>query len=117
VAEVSPPRCVDFRTSRFELEPDGDGTLVAFLGRFSKDIEPPSNTITEVSPAGIDRVQPGGPGTPWSGVCAGWHCMVDDLEKVVDGRDPEHGYNALCVFYAGYLADLFRWKRSLPLAP
>ena len=88
---------------RFELKQDGDATMFMFLDTWGKDMpaaDGPGNMV----------VQPGGLGTHWSGVAAGWHAMVDKLEAVLDGRVFDHTYDDLADFYMGYLHDSFRWK-------
>ena len=53
--------------------------------------------------------QPGGPGTPWIGVAAGWHSGANSLRRLFDANAPAHGYEYLCRFYAGHLEDMYRW--------
>jgi len=96
---------------RFELQADGQSTMFMFLDTWAKDMVPDSDEgdLTE---------QPGGPGTPWPGVAAGWHAMMDQLETIINNRAYSHSYEDLCAFYLGYLRDLYRWhemvQRSRP---
>ncbi len=53
--------------------------------------------------------QPGGPGTHWAGVAAGWHGCVDALVAHLEGRplpSPED-YEALTADYADWLRARF----------
>ncbi len=89
---------------RFELRRiDDNTTMFMFLDTWGPDMH------AEVG-KGKEAEQPGGPGTPWPGVAAGWHAMVDKLEYVIDGRETGHTYEELTEFYVGYLRDLYRWN-------
>lgn len=88
---------------RFELRKvDDDTTLFMFLDTWGPGMGPQDS-----KPA---SEQPGGPGTPWPGVAAGWHAMVDRLEHAVTGQKPEHSDEELTGLYRGYLRDLYRWR-------
>lgn len=90
---------------RFELRKlDDDTTVFMFLDTWGPDMTPPSSGSSE------GGEQPGGPGTPWAGVAAGWHAMVDKLVHVIDDREPEHTYEELQTLYVRYLRDLYRWR-------
>lgn len=87
---------------RFELTKiDDNTTMFMFLDTWGPEMTPPN---------GAGGEQPGGPGTPWSGVAAGWHHMVDKLENVINGREMPHTMDELTEFYIGHLTDLYRWK-------
>jgi len=63
-----PPSVLEFRwgndeTLRFELQPDGDGSLLTFV-----------NTFDEIGKGARDA--------------AGWHVCLDDLAHHLDGRPP-----------------------------
>jgi uncharacterized protein YndB with AHSA1/START domain len=94
---------------RFELRADGQGTVFSFLDTWAADAVPEQTVLPEEADE-IDRYQPGGPGTPWAGVAGGWHGSLDELETYLTGRVLNHSYEHLCRFYAGYLADHFRWR-------
>ena len=87
---------------RLELKKDGEKTVFSFLDTWAVGI----NSVGE----GEVAAQPGGPGTPWPGVAAGWHDMIDSLESVVTGDSARHGMAQLSAFYVGYLNDLYRWQ-------
>lgn len=84
---------------RFELTSSGsDSTLFTFLDTWGPRVQPPT---------GAER-QPGGPGTPWAGVAAGWHQMVDGIDGIFDRAAPHPTYDELRRFYSTYLEDLYR---------
>ena len=58
--------------------------------------------------ADIPDAQPHGPGTGWADVAAGWHGMVDNLERIFDDGVPRHSENELRAFYKSYLDQQFR---------
>lgn len=87
---------------RFEIAPDGEATMFTLLDTWAK------GAVFE--DGGPLAHQPGGPGTPWIGVAAGWHSGADALRRLFDDDAPSHDYERLCRFYAGHLSDLFRWR-------
>lgn len=95
---------------RFELKPDGDGTVFAFMDNWRDDF------VAGPAPEGKpwEVAQPGGAGTPPSGVCAGWHFCIDSLETSLTGKTFTRSWEDRCKFYAAYLADCFRWLELMP---
>jgi uncharacterized protein YndB with AHSA1/START domain len=91
---------------RMEVRSAGEATLFMFLDTWGSQ-------VTMNNGDGHEAEQPGGPGTPWSGVAAGWHAMIDRLESVVAGIEPEQAYDELVAFYTGYLNDLYRWNEMV----
>ena len=87
---------------RFELRPDGEATMFTLLDTWHEG--------ATFEGGGPLAYQPGGPGTPWIGVAAGWHSGADALRRLFDPEAPTHDYERLCRFYAGHLEDLFRWR-------
>lgn len=86
----------------FELSRlDGNATVFAFLDTWGPDAR-------TGGARGGEAEQAGGPGTPWAGVAAGWHAMVDRLESAINGRGPRHTKEELAGFYLGYLRDMYR---------
>ncbi len=95
---------------RFELdEVDRETTVFSFLDTWGADMRPPGDAAA--------AEQPGGAGTPWPGVAAGWHAMVDKLNDVVDGTSAPYGIDALTSFYASYLRDWYRWHDMVQRQP
>lgn len=87
---------------RFEIRPDNDGTMFTLLNTWHE-----GSTFEEVDHE--LAYQPGGPGTPWIGVAAGWHSGANDLRRLFDSNAPAHSYERLCRFYAEHLEDMYRW--------
>jgi uncharacterized protein YndB with AHSA1/START domain len=84
---------------RFELAASGnDSTLFTFLDTWGPRVIPP----------GGEEPQPGGAGTPWAGVAAGWHHMMDGIDRIFDLEAPHPTYDELRRFYSTYLSDLYR---------
>ena len=87
---------------RFEIASDGAATMFTLLGTWHE-----GSTFEDGGPLAH---QPGGPGTPWIGVAAGWHSGANSLRRLFDSNAPAHSYEHLCRFYAGHLGDLYRWR-------
>ena len=94
---------------RFEIRPDGEATMFTLLDTWHA-----GSSFEEGGPLAD---QPGGPGTPWIGVAAGWHSGVNSLRRLFDAAAPTHDYERLCRFYAGHLRDLFRWHDMVQRQP
>lgn len=90
---------------RLELRKDKEGTVFTFLDTWAVGVE--SVGEREVAE------QPGGLGTPWPGVVAGWHDMINRLASIATGVSARHYIGALSNFYVGYLSDLYPWQRSV----
>lgn len=95
---------------RFELKGNGGSTMFTFMDTWAENSTVGSGDNPMAS-------QPGGPGTPWPGVAAGWHGMVDRLVKVFDDHPARYSENELGEFYLGYLRDLYRWSDMVQRAP
>jgi len=92
---------------RFELTPLGaEITRFSFLDTWAPDAQPGQGPAEQIA-------QPGGAGTPWSGVAAGWHRMIDQLETVLGRAGGFPSYDQLCTFYARHLTDLYRWREMV----
>ena len=100
---------------RFELAPEGEQeTAFLFLGTWGPEVCA-SGSAGE-TPSEIDH-QPAGPGTPWPGVAAGWHGMLDQLERLFSDDVPSHSDEELCAFYVRYLAEQFRFLDMVQRLP
>ena len=102
---------INFDGMRWELRAKDGGSEFVFLDTWGAGAVPPT--------PGPGSEQPGGPGTPWAGVAAGWHDIVDALEEAVTGKPREDLFEARCRYYAEYLRDYYRWMEVLrrDLAP
>ena len=97
---------IDFGGMRFEIKAVAATTVFSLLDVWQEDAVPPGSELSGRD--AVDTVQPGGPGTPWSGVAGGWHCAIDDLETHLTGKAFEHSFEDRARFYADYLTDHFR---------
>ena len=86
---------------RFEMREREGITDFAFIDTWEKDVVPPEQ--------GFGWEQPGGPGTPWARVAAGWHGCVDTLDAALTGKPREDLFEIRCRYYAEYLSDYYRW--------
>ena len=120
-----------FPFMRYEVAPDGYGTLFAFTDRMNRgerapksDWEQTENGWRQSPDDPIAIRSPGGPGTHWVGVAAGWHSFVDSLEAYIggdaDGRDDLErlckthgewrgfvGHDRLCELYDEWFAEFW----------
>jgi uncharacterized protein YndB with AHSA1/START domain len=71
---------------RFELKPDGDGTVFSLLDAFNRARYPLSQ--------------------PWT--ASGWHGTVDSLEAALTGREIRTDFGLGGEFYWGYLRDFHK---------
>ena len=110
VSEVRPFHHVQF---------DVDGDSGAFL-RFEMEAGTGVNSFALIDRMGdgVDanrwpdapvhrRYQPGGPGTHWSGVAAGYHGFVDALEDLLSDTRVSSDYDELCRAYQRVLDARF----------
>ena len=94
---------------RFELvQTPEQETIFMFLDTWEPNAVPLQNGSSKEF-----NVQFGGTGTPWPGVAAGWHAMVDRLENQFDTNAQSNTYEELCNLYVGYLNDLYRWHEMI----
>ena len=114
VSEVSPLRRVQFDVDgdsgaflRFEMKAANGVSFFALTDRMGDGVDAGK---WKDAPA-HRRYQPGGPGTHWSGVAAGYHGFVDALEEHLAGG-PTGGrvasdYDELCKTYQRVLDARF----------
>ncbi len=112
ISTWEPGRCFQFDAdeggiTRFAIEPDGTGTRFTLTDRLPPDISLTTEGATwQDMPVGAR--QPGGPGTHWPGVLAGWHGFVDALACHLEGRDCPFDYPAMVEQYGAWVEH--RWK-------
>ena len=80
----------------FHVAPNRDGTQLELIYRMADGARVPER-IARDEPFGAR--QPGGPGTHWVGVAAGWHSFVDALEAHVSDAAPRLAYKDLASRY------------------
>lgn len=116
VAEYVRPRHVVFTPDgaedaflRFDIEADGDGCVFRLTDRMGSAVD--AAKLFPDAPD-YDKFQPGGPGTHWSGVLAGYHGFVDALEQQVTGTTAKpFDYDAAC---RAYMRILSAWHGERP---
>lgn len=107
VMDLEPGRTVTYAadaggSSRFDLESVGDEVRIVLTDRMGPRERPPSG---HSEPA---REQPGGPGSHWAGVAAGWHAFMNALVRYLGGSAPVTDMDALTAHYAERLRGHFR---------
>ena len=105
VGEVNAPHAIQFNAgedgfTRFELRDLGSGEIeFALIDQMSAG-ELPSGTS---NPVGLE--QPGGPGTHWVGLVAGWHGFADRFVAVLDGSSIDFDHDDMIEVYAPLVAE------------
>jgi uncharacterized protein YndB with AHSA1/START domain len=124
IGEWIPGSCIQFEAdkggrSRFELATDagpggtGSGSRLRLSDRLPEDFKldaPPDDSGALLK---MMVAQPGGPGTHWPGVVAGWHGFVDALEAHLLQQPFEDRYSALSEEYSRLLRE--HWSQSLEM--
>lgn len=89
---------------RFEILATDSGSIFKLIDRMGS-----AQDVAQTFPdAPQHRIyQPGGPGTHWSGIIAGYHGFVDELEGYITGTKPESDYDDLCKRYMSLLDKWF----------
>jgi len=103
VTKVSSPNCIQFTPDdsgsaflRFEIDNSESGCVFRLIDRMASDRSAEKMFPDEP----IYRTyQPGGIGTHWSGVIAGYHGFVDQLEQYVAGKKANFDYDRMCKDY------------------
>lgn len=107
VTQLEPFRVIEFTPQdtaaaylRFEISQTGSGVLFRLIDR----MEPEKEAAAVIPEAAPDMIyQPGGPGTPWSGLVAGYHSFIDALAEYLLGELPQDDYELLCKKYTAVL--------------
>ncbi len=101
IGDLREPDFIQFNSSnesftRFVLKPGATGTELHLIDRLPPDISaPPDNQI--------QNQQPGGKGTHWVGLLAGWHDFLEALKSYLAGEKIEDNYETLCMQYSNFL--------------
>ncbi|MEO2005364.1 MAG: SRPBCC domain-containing protein [Candidatus Poribacteria bacterium] len=101
--------------TRFAVAPDGDGALFTLTERMGDGVYWDDTEWEETEDGWVqlhdDRIavrSPGGRGTHWVGVAAGYHGFVDSLDTYITGKpDGYVDYDALNVLYDEWYAVLW----------
>ena len=110
VSEASPFQHVQFDADggggaclRFEMAAGNGVCFFALIDRMGAGVDADNWPDAPVH----RRYQPGGPGTHWSGVAAGYHGFVDALEEHLAGGTVASDYDDLCKAYRRVLEARF----------
>jgi hypothetical protein len=89
---------------RFEISKAEAGCVFRLVDKLdpSQDV---AEIFSDVPP--YMAYQPGGPGTHWSGILAGYHGFVDALEGHLTGDGPDNHFEDLCGVYMTTLKDWY----------
>ena len=87
------------------MEDDNGGCLFSLIDRMGEGVD--ANEIFASDTPSHRLYQPGGPGTHWSGVAAGYHGFVDSLEGHITSKRINLDYDELCKRYLHVLDDYF----------
>ena len=91
---------------RFEMEAGNGVYRFPLIDRMGDGVN-----VNNWADAPAHRIhQPGGPGTHWSGVAAGYHGFVDSLEDHISGGKVSSDYDELCRKYQQVLNAHFGRK-------
>lgn len=112
LSDINPPHHLQFNSTpisytRFELAAAGSGTHFSLIDRL-----PPDELAPASASDGLAVNQPGGPGTHWTGVVAGWHCFVNSLESYLAGVADTTDYAKMCQQYDSFLRDYYTDSRK-----
>ncbi len=85
--------------TRFEVADSEDGTRFRLVDRMA-----PGATAPDGEPGDPAARQPGGPGTHWVGIAAGWHDFVDSLLDYLGAPVSTVGEHEMTLLYERVLA-------------
>ncbi|MDP7226873.1 MAG: hypothetical protein QF909_17095 [SAR202 cluster bacterium] len=110
ISEVDPQRAIQFNVEgeggwylRFEIEAADGGCTFTLTDRMGDGVD--VNEIFDPETPKRHMYQPGGPGTHWNGVTAGYPDFVDALERHLTGSKLGTDYDELCEAYRPILDD------------
>ena len=109
IGEFSPFGHIQFNTSdnsftRFEIIKDKTRVQFNLIDKLKPEMPLPEDLPpVKGIPNQIIQNQPGGIGTHWTGIIAGWHCYVDALDTHLTGFSPPLSYIDLCYAYNSFL--------------
>jgi hypothetical protein len=90
---------------RFEMIPNEAGCLFSLTDRMGDDVD--SKEIFGPDATARRIHQPGGRGTHWSGVAAGYHAFIDSLQSLLTGIKSDPNDDEMCRTYKRVLGDRF----------
>ena len=92
----------------FSLATVEGGTMFTLRDYMAPALVIPNEIRSSLDPGSLPEDQPGGAGSHWQGVLAGWHTGVDDLRGKFSGSQTHWDYEALCELYKLLIIDYHR---------
>lgn len=92
----------------FSLASVEGSTVFTLRDYMAPELVIPDEIRSSADVARLKDDQPGGEGTHWQGVLAGWHTGVDDLRGLFSGTRTHWDYEALCELYNLLIIDYHR---------
>ena len=93
--------------TRFDLKPAENGTELHLTDQIPLDLVAPPDK-------NIHNIQPGGQGTHWVGLLAGWDDFLLALESHLANKEIEDHFDHLCLKYKSLLEKKYEsnWKNT-----
>ena len=103
ISQLYPPHNIQFTPDesqhaylRFEITATNGGSVFKLIDKMGSA----QDAARAFPGAPQHRIhQPGGPGTHWSGIIAGYHGFVDELQGYITGHKPDSDNDDLCKSY------------------
>lgn len=86
--------------TRFDLKPVENGIELHLTDQIPRDLVAPSNDP-------LQNAQPGGPGTHWVGLLAGWEDFLLALESHLANEEIKDHFDGLCLKYKSLLTKKY----------
>ena len=111
ITRIEPPGLIQFNPQadsedawlRFKIEATSSGSLFKLTDRMGSTVDP-LKIFSDDTPEFL-IYQPGGIGTHWSGVAAGYHGFVNALETHITGREIPFDCNDMSKQYAAAMDE------------
>ncbi len=102
VSIYDPPSAIEFLAdaggrTRFEIVPADSGILLTLVDVMAPGLEVPAHVFENEGAASAH--QPGGPGTHWAGLIAGWHQHLDAMEQGLTAKSDSISFEDLIAHY------------------
>lgn len=114
IGALSPFSHIQFNTSdksftRFEINKTKTGVDFLLIDKLPPEMPLPKDLPAVKGIANhITQNQPGGIGTHWTGIVAGWHSYVDALDTLLTGSSTHQSYVDLCYAYNSLLESYWQ---------
>ena len=99
--------------TRFETRANSGNSLFRLIDKFHPTALCPENLPPVPGiPDHILRNQPGGIGTHWVGIVAGWHKIIDALQNHLCGTKSQLDQIELCLHYDNFLTQYWKSQKN-----